>query len=621
MRYILVEDYSKDFDYSQGQIVALTPEACYELKRHGHSYRLLEDYYHEDDLASEFGEDFFKEQLQWFNDFEQYLFQRIAPLSEEKPRLINYQYYQLKYIIDSFIVASFAWRKFIETTKPSVIDYLTQIQTEQNHWVYVLELNDRRFFKPTLKRICQQHQITLNEIKVLPAKSSNVVIDTARIPSKTLQGSPQLRRFLKSVYFDFKYQKFHRFFKPDPRFESLSCLFLHGFDRNTGGMLKDFLKKGAKVYLKEENQILAISSLVHQPLFDLKKEAAPIKEKMAFSMESTALDFQNHPELLSWINQKAGCDLTDFLQKSLSHFISTTCLDIMAEFVVMKSFFQKYGIQYVAARGGTEKDVVSALMAAEAAQVKRVCFQHGADSRASIVAIKSESDPFDIYFAMEEDSKQQMEEAKRYPFIKSCQVFQYPDFLGKLGGLKQRRVHRRPEIVYLTSRPTVSLRMLNQLEYPTAWYFDFQRSLIDYFGQCPEKDFIFKYVERRSDWMQDSILPYLTDKKYPNVRRESRPFVGYLKTADGVIMDFPGTAMYEAAAAGIPLLVLCHRRIENRPQTMKLFGKSLQLFSSTEEALHSIARFFSENPENYIVSLSLTDQDASEKLIQCRTKD
>ena len=74
MKYYLVEAYSLELRFEKNSyVVALTPLAAYELDKAGIKYSILEDYYDEAEFLKE--EDaYFKDQLAWFDKFDNFLF-------------------------------------------------------------------------------------------------------------------------------------------------------------------------------------------------------------------------------------------------------------------------------------------------------------------------------------------------------------------------------------------------------------------------------------------------------------------------------------------------------------------------------------------------------------------
>ncbi len=83
MKYYLIETYSPNLKFECGDIiVALTPLASYELDKAGVKYSILEDYYDKAEFLKE-EEDYFNDQIDWFNKFNHFLFS-IYPEAKSK---------------------------------------------------------------------------------------------------------------------------------------------------------------------------------------------------------------------------------------------------------------------------------------------------------------------------------------------------------------------------------------------------------------------------------------------------------------------------------------------------------------------------------------------------------
>ena len=74
MKYYLIEEYSPNIKFdSDDAIIALTPLASYELDKVNIKYSILEEYYDEAEFLKE-EKDYFNDQLNWFNEFDNFLF-------------------------------------------------------------------------------------------------------------------------------------------------------------------------------------------------------------------------------------------------------------------------------------------------------------------------------------------------------------------------------------------------------------------------------------------------------------------------------------------------------------------------------------------------------------------
>ena len=142
------------------------------------------------------------------------------------------------------------------------------------------------------------------------------------------------------------------------------------------------------------------------------------------------------------------------------------------------------------------------------------------------------------------------------------------------------------------------------------------KRLIDFFGSKKEFDFIFKHALGVRKWADKSIVPYILDKGYENIRIETKEPAKYFSEVDGVVLDRPTTALFEVAAAGLPVLALYPDMVKANIslRAVEFFGKSLGEFSAEDEALAKINNFLNADLNGYKVDLPLSDEDPVEVL-------
>jgi len=144
--------------------------------------------------------------------------------------------------------------------------------------------------------------------------------------------------------------------------------------------------------------------------------------------------------------------------------------------------------------------------------------------------------------------------------------------------------------------------------YPLTWYFEFQKQIINYFGQETKYDFMYKHAQG-TEWAEHSILDYIKDSGFENITILRENFLKTLKYADRVIVDYPSGAFFEAAISGKPVLCICADYFKILKQAKAVFGKSLQQFASTDDAISIIKEFLCCEPQDYTVNIPLSKND------------
>ncbi len=612
---LLIEDLPEGTVLSEAsQIISVSPEASLALLQRGIPYTILEDYYAEKDLLK-FDDAYFLGQIQWMDQLQDYLARKIPMVEEKGFKLIRSQYYHVKYVLDSFVSAAFIFQSLIEKLNPKTIEYVSCRDLEKEpltQRIYALEVNDRRYEWPVLNKICRERGISIRRtvLKISQGETLRPAV------GKEARASGVLRQNLTAIYDWVRYPKAARLFSRQTDYKRLSCLFLHAYKRDVGQTLKSLIRRGSRVFLKKGAAVFEVSHFLSRKVLDMEPAIADLRFQLqpAFTAAADGLGAQEF--FWDGFKTRAGVDLRDLLIPCLAQFISETCCEAAAEALLLRDFCVREKINYVIARSATEQISLSALLAADSIQkTVKVCFQHGADSRISKVLLKSESDPFDIYFTIDSDSRRFMEASQKEAYLKPCRVFEYADFLRTFR--KPQTVNPNPieTIMHIAARPNVSVRMLNNMEYSANRYFHLQMRLLDFYGAQTQRTFIWKYVPRISDWIYGSTLRYIESRGFKNIRLESRPLQECYDLADRFVIDFPGTAMYEIASAGVPFVVLCPDYVKNRPESLQVFGKTLRTFSMPEDALEILEDFFISAPEQYKITLPQKPEDPAEKLL------
>ena len=121
----MVEAYGGKVKFEEnGNIVSLTPEACYQLDKASIKYSIPEDYYDEADFLKE-EEAYFKNQLAWFDKFDNFLFSIFPEARIKDLRLATSYYFYIKNMVDSLILRCKIINIFLNKVKPNSIIFIS----------------------------------------------------------------------------------------------------------------------------------------------------------------------------------------------------------------------------------------------------------------------------------------------------------------------------------------------------------------------------------------------------------------------------------------------------------------------------------------------------------------
>lgn len=596
--WYLVEDFQEDFNYSGKRILALTPESCFGLQKKGIEYSIIEDFYDEKVLVAN-EDQYFEEQLQWINKFDE-MFRSNIPYCKNKDIFPAYIHiYQLKGFIDSLIINSRILQKFFERESPGSIVYLAiPKQGNLKADIYDLYHNRRDFLFSLVQEHCRKQNV---ELTTNIEKKQNIRINNHRI---TLCEShfKTLRKCLKSIYFMFKYGKPYALLKRK-EFPILSILFLHAGCTNIDSLIKDMISGGHRVFLKNGSKVQLISSFWQPQRLDLTDLS---NQDIAEGCKKVSVEFSRKGGLIDWVSEKSGIDISELVRPYLRDFIENTCYRSLTELQVLEDFYKANKIDFVVSRTSSEKETVSALMAAKKTH-RRVCLQHSCSAFNFKPYLISELGLFDFYFAMHDEAERHMRNEAEKCFA-NCRVYQAPYHIKQI---KKRwgRVRRNPKtILYIPRKLLAGYRFFNGDFYPLTWYFKLQRTLLDIFGYRKDLRFIYK-IAQGQDWARDSLLFYIKDKKYTNITIVDKRIEDCLGVAGKAILDNPSTGLYEVAAAGVPVICLYRRDFKVREEARRLFGDSLQPFFTIDEAAGIISAFLDSPALDYRPAIGFTQTD------------
>lgn len=603
-KYYFVEDYDPSIEYGDGAVISLTPEACYQLKKSGIEYKIVEDIYNEKELKAD-DDKYFAEQLKWFKDFDRVLKNNVAYCREHNLELARSHYYELKYFVDSITIQA---RCFDNVISRIGADRIVYVCVEKNNKVesniYDLCNNRRGLFLKLALLACKKHNVPA-EIKYAAIK------DTGISYSSTVKG--MIKRALKklhfkSAYYFFKYNKLSRLLGGN-RCE-LNMLFLHSGWLGVDILVRKSMSSGCRIYFRDGNKITLISDVIQKNVLDLTKFNSSEKQKIASDLFRAFGCVMASKEVMGWINDRCGMEVNELVEPYFKGFLCNICIRNITEFVLLKKFYDDKKIDFVIVRSSAEEDSVGPLLAANGSN-KRACFQHGIMHDTNVVAL-TELDLVDHYFAMDGISENYFRDCSKLEHVSECNVSQAPHYLKAISE-RCKNDRRAKEIVYAPTRIFAGLNVHNVNYYTLTRYYEFQRAVIDLLGNIKDKRFVYKCT-RDQEWLDNSVLRHLEDKGYKNIVVERMPLSDCLKRAERLILDYPSTGFYEALAAGVPVMSLWYNLFKMDDRVRSYFGKSIQGFSTISEAMQRIENFINAPSGDFVVRIPLNDRDAIETL-------
>lgn len=610
-KWCLAEDISPQVSCGGRRLLSLSPEASYKLLKAGISYSIIEEFYDESRLLED-EESYFFSQLEWFGNFNKFLRNNIEYCKSRNIDLATNHFYRIKCFVDSVIIHFRIFSRFFETVKPENVLYIRKgAETGMPYNIYG-PFNEQRHIVPLIvERICREKKIPLS-------------VDAYQ-NDKTARGASQHKKQVKDIlkkcnfkspYYFFKYSKGLKPVRSAGK-GNMNVLLLHAGCLPMDLLIKDLISLGHRVFLKTGDEISRISTIIQKKILDLKtggygKNELALKIKKDCRSASDA--FSKKADLVKWISDKSGIDVSDIVDPYFKYFIENICYKSLVEADVIGNFYKKEKIDFVVSRSASEEGCVGSLLAA-AKFKNRICFQHGCAAFSSKSQDMHELGLFDYYFAMHNEAESECRltlDSKR-DLLGDCKVFQAPYHMKEVNRRWSEARRDKNTIMYIPTKLFFGFRNYNAYLYPITWYFELQKSIIDLFSSRKDMKFIFKYAPGQG-WSMDSIVSYLKDRKFANISVKSESVSQCIGKAGRVIVDFPSTSFYEAAAARIPVISVCPEWFKIRDSARKNFGRSIKQFKDIPGAIRIINDFLNNDPEAYSVNLAISNGNAVDTL-------
>jgi len=611
MKYHLVEAYSPDIKFERNNvIIALTPLASYELDKVGVKYSVLEDYYDESKFLKEEG-DYFNDQLDWFNKFDNFLFNIYPEAKDKNIKLATTYYFYIKNMVDSLVLRCKIIDIFVNKLKTNSIIYISNswkkdVINPTNHPLQFRK--SQSLFSRLIPLFCEKYDINFQRIILKEELDSNDINSRNNYFLSRIKNGLKCNKHVRSLWYFYKTFCINNIFSKSFSVYKYNILFL-----KTPGFVKDIIKEaqreGHSFYYKRGSNIIKQSFLYHKVVDSI------YPSNIISSSEQDVKDFLkeiNKTDIINWLNNYCKIDVSAVILPRLRYFIENWCPQIISLVDKYINFYNENQIDLVITPHMVSVDEFAAIIATRYSEkTKSACLQHGDEAFALKVWDFGEYLPYDIYFTTNYEREQYIKYKIKLRNI-NTKVFQYPNrykILPKASNL-ERRVRskaNRKTIVYVPIMYQWDNKLWTESRIPDTWYYSWHKELIKYFSSREDVNFIWKGIPASNE-IYDPIPNLIKDRGYKNVKYATDPFVKWIKRADLVLLDYPSTALYEAAVSGLPVMSLFFAPFNIvRESALKLFGKSLEPFNNFDEGVIKINNFLNSNPDEFIVSIPYSD--------------
>lgn len=624
MKTYLIEAYSQRLKLEEGSnVVALTPNACYELDKTGIKYSILEDCYDQTEILKE-EDNYFTSQLTWFDEFDNLLFGIFPEAKIKDLKLATIYYFYIKSMIDSLILRCKVINAFMNKVKPNSIVYTSNSWKEDliSSTDYpLLFRKGQSLFSRLTPIFCEKYNIDFHQVILRKAAGSNGIHHRYKDFISKIKDGLKTSKYVRNLWQYYKTFSINSMFPKAFKDHKYNFLFL-----KTGYSIKDIMKEaqreGHRVFYKRGNDIIKQSFPYHKLIGSVYPNITSTSEQdiKNFSKEIGKTD------ILKWVNNYCGADVSNIISPRLRYFIYNFCPQIISLIDKYIIFYDDNQIDIVFTPHMVSVEEYAAIMATRySKKAKSACLQHGNSAFALKIDDFGEYCPYHIYFTTDYE----MEECIKHRIQLgnfNTKVFQYPNrfrMLPKINNLKRKQSSQvaKKTLVYVPTMYQWDNTFWIESISPDTWYFSWHKELMNYFNLRKDFDFIWKGIPA-SNKVYDPIPNMINDRSCKNIRYATESFVKWIKRADLVLLDYPSTALYEAAVSGLPVMSLYFAPFNVvRESALKLFGKSLQPFSNLNEGIAKIADFLNSNPDEFVVSIPYSEESMLETLKRLQVRE
>jgi hypothetical protein len=602
----LLEDCDSSFlsRCKEGNVISLQPAVSYFLHKNNIKYQILSDYYDEEELSL-YGDSYFFEQFKWFDSFDNFLKENITYCKKYNIPIAKANYLRLKYFVDVPVIYSYILSAFFNNNADiKQIVYVRRPYIGNNRYsIFEFKYKSRNVFYDLLKLYCKKNGIQIvDQIVGKEERQSQKYCLNTNAGNRFAKS--QIKKFINIV----KYEKLKGLFTLDTSLKGMNILFMHAGSMDIDYPVKEVLKCKAHVYVMENSRVFREDSLLRKQV-DIPELDESFLRSLKEESEACANNLDKDSGIIFWINNKSSLDVSSIVLPFLKYFVSNDCFYILQNTERMFKFYNRYDIDYVFARGSTDRDSVAPLIAAKYMKgAKSICTQHSSFAVDSKTYGVYETELYNCIITRDDMSQKYYEYSSR-TCITGCEVVQSPYFLRSVRN-KYSKKNKGGKVIYIQKKfnSGLMIRCLNQVTCALDWYFEYQRALIDFFAEERTFEFVYKHSQGE-EWAENSILSYIEDKGCGNIHVSKEQFLKILESADRVITDIPFGAFFETIVSRKPVLCTCPDYYKMIGDAKITFGKSLQQFSSIEEAKTIIKEFLYGNPSEYIVDIPMSDND------------
>lgn len=556
-------------------IVALSAAAWLQGTRRGASVAILEDFYSETELC-ERRYPLLTIQLAWMDWLDHSLADAVPELKRVNLKLSRLWFYCLKRLIDPLAVLDFTLGSLLDAQKPSAI-WLPPEREMETVWAH--------FFRAGPHGRMETPHFSPATVVPILAAPSHAEIRRLPVPQASRSGGatalqrrgvrPFLRRHLPPWIID--RARAGRTFSPKEILRTLPgfrgggqrlLVVRGGYDLDP--LIGECLRRGARPEFW--------SAL--EPRTAMSASEAQLCKDIEIGCAKAWPDLESDPAIQRPFELPHG-NLFDLARPGLEHFVAHTVAETVLLYLRARSAIRSRGYRALLAPAGIRATAL--LEAARAEHVPVVIYQHGGfvGTCEHLMWDFTDFGNADAFIVYGEGVRRYFDRRRSCPPRTGGRIF-----VAGSARLEQRmhdttsaeiaRVKavlaapgRRAAVLYASTLTSEYSRLVAGESYPETLCFRRQAAAIDLMKQYGDVSFIFKPYSDRDDTLFRDLI---ARSGATNCRVISDiPLFTLMQAADAVLVEFPSTALLEAATTRKPIVAYVDR------ESLRLEGEAREI--------------------------------------------
>lgn len=542
-------------------VVALSPEACYELDRRGIPYKLTTDFGTDEAIAA-LEPEHWREQLEWIEALDETIAAHVPATKRWRFGAATLDAYHLKTLVDPVRIRALELSPLLETCERVILHRradasLTSRVLSLLAHARGLELEERVERDPEARPEADR---TIAAASPLPP---GILERLKAWRTRTAAGRKAVAADLPLTLLlaDYGYDLPHLLARARER--GHRCLRVVG-----------------DAVLEDEAEVGRLPVEGRDSGWAAAAEAIALPGHAVWDWPS------------GWI---PGVPLAEVVRPSILHWLRDTMPRIASRAETLRGILENERVDYVLGANIVEPDVVAAA-AVTTPPTQSVLVDHGHATFASELFDQIMLSYVDHDFCATSELARYMESRRLLYDRPTAELhvgsYRWRESVSRSRprSAPERLPEGKPVVVYALTSTAGSVRYLNSPWFCDGWYYRLCREIIDVLARHPEVHSIVKPFPR-DGVVRNPIDLYVRDLALDHVVVSRVPLQAWIPWADRIIFDLPSTGLFETAAAGVPYLALLYAHHRHRPEAVAQLGSAAVSFTEPTEAADAVESF------------------------------